>query len=93
MATSKSSKATHHLAAKAGQLMENASEEAGAAAHRSVKAVRGATHQLHDQASRASGSMVKYIQREPIKSVLIAAATGAALMALVNLLVRSRKRD
>jgi len=36
---------------------------------------------------------VKYIRREPVKSVLIAAAAGAALMALVDRMLRSRRRD
>ena len=33
-----------------------------------------------------------YIQREPAKSMLIAAATGAALMALLSLLTSVRSR-
>jgi hypothetical protein len=33
---------------------------------------------------------VAYIRDEPVKAMLIAAATGAALMALINLVSRSR---
>jgi ElaB/YqjD/DUF883 family membrane-anchored ribosome-binding protein len=35
---------------------------------------------------------VQYVRAEPVKAVLIAAATGAALMALVGLMSRSRDR-
>ena len=55
-----------------------------------VERVREASHQVRDGASRASEGTVNYIRHDPVKSVLIAAATGAALMALVSLLTRSR---
>jgi ElaB/YqjD/DUF883 family membrane-anchored ribosome-binding protein len=45
---------------------------------------------LRDQAMRAGTNTTHYIRAEPVKSVLMAAATGAALMALVSLLNRSR---
>jgi len=93
MATSKSAKRSHHIADEAGQLMEEAGEKSRAMAHRAVEAVRGSSHQLHDKASHAGDSVVKYIRRQPVKSVLIAAAAGATLMALVDLMLRSRRRD
>ena len=49
---------------------------------------RDAGHQVSDSAKRASEGTVNYIRHDPVKSVLIAAATGAALMALVSLLTR-----
>jgi len=93
MATSKSPKRSHPIAVEAGQLMEEAGEKSRHMAQRAVEAVRGGTRQLHVQASHAGDSVVKYIRREPVKSVLIAAAAGAALMALVDLMLRSRRRD
>jgi ElaB/YqjD/DUF883 family membrane-anchored ribosome-binding protein len=57
-----------------------------------VDRVRDATHQVHDGAVRATEGTASYIRQDPIKSVLIAAATGAALMALVSLLTRSNGR-
>jgi ElaB/YqjD/DUF883 family membrane-anchored ribosome-binding protein len=42
---------------------------------------------------RATDSTVNYIKDEPLKAMLIAAATGAALMALMALLNRSRQSD
>lgn len=69
---------------------ENAAESAEGAAQRSVAAVRAGSQHLLDRAHQASDRTVGYIQHEPVKSMLIAAATGAALMALVGLLTRQR---
>jgi hypothetical protein len=48
---------------------------------------------LRDKALRASDNTVGYIKDEPVKAMLIAAATGAALMALVSLITRSHRAD
>jgi hypothetical protein len=45
---------------------------------------------LRVKAGHASDNTVHYIQHEPVKAVLLAAVTGAALMALVSLISRSR---
>ena len=69
-------------------------DKAGNLAQRGLNAVQGAVHdgalQLRDQASDVTDTTVRYIQTEPFKAVLIAAATGAALMALVSMVSRSR---
>ena len=52
--------------------------------------VRDTSHQLRVKAGHASDNTVRYIQHEPVKAILMAAATGAALMALVSLISRSR---
>ena len=75
---------------QAAPLLNRASDQASALARRGVDAVRDTSQQLRDKALRASDTTVQYIKDEPVKSVLIAAATGAALMALVSLLARSR---
>jgi ElaB/YqjD/DUF883 family membrane-anchored ribosome-binding protein len=62
------------------------------AAQRSVAALRDGTQHLVDRAQHASDSTVTYIKGEPVKAMLIAAAAGATLMALVGLLTRSRDR-
>jgi ElaB/YqjD/DUF883 family membrane-anchored ribosome-binding protein len=61
--------------------------------HQGVDAVRETSQRLRDGALRASDTSVNYIKHEPVKSVLIAAATGAALMALISLLNRSHSRN
>lgn len=66
-------------------------DQLGALAQRGVDAVRDGSQQLRDKALRASDSAVGYVKDEPVKSMLIAAATGAALMALLGLVFRSRR--
>jgi ElaB/YqjD/DUF883 family membrane-anchored ribosome-binding protein len=70
-------------------LLSRGSEQIGALTQRSVNAVRDGTQHARDTALRASDSTVGYIRDEPVKAMLIAAATGAALMALVGLLTRA----
>lgn len=73
-------------------LLNRASEQAGALAQRSVSALRDGAQGLRDRATRATDTTVMYIKDEPLKAMLIAAATGAALMALVGMLSRSRRQ-
>ncbi len=75
---------------QATPLLNRASEQASALAQRGLDAVRDSSQQLRDKAVRASDTTVQYIKDEPVKAMLIAAATGAALMALVSLMGRSR---
>jgi ElaB/YqjD/DUF883 family membrane-anchored ribosome-binding protein len=81
------------LRQQAAPLLNRTAEQAGALAQRSVDAVRDGTQQLRDKALRVSDSTVNYVKEEPVKAMLIAAATGAALMALVNLMSGSRHRS
>jgi ElaB/YqjD/DUF883 family membrane-anchored ribosome-binding protein len=71
-------------------MIDRAAAQADALAARGLEAVRDGSQRLRESARHASEGTVHYIQAEPLKSVLIAAATGAALMALVSLLSRSR---
>jgi ElaB/YqjD/DUF883 family membrane-anchored ribosome-binding protein len=70
-------------------LLARAGEQASALAQRGVDAVRDRSLQVREQALRASDNTLNYIKDEPVKAVLIAAATGAVLMALIGLLRRS----
>lgn len=74
-------------------LLNRAADKAGALAMRSAKAVRDGSRQARATARQASERTVTYVRDEPVKSMLIAAATGAALLALFNLLTRSRARE
>jgi len=78
-------------------LMDQASHAADQVARSSqhlangvMDSVRDTSHQLRVKAEHASDNTVRYIQHEPVKALLMAAATGAALMALVSLISRSR---
>jgi ElaB/YqjD/DUF883 family membrane-anchored ribosome-binding protein len=64
--------------------------DAGTLAERGADAVRAGIRQARDNAQRASRSASQYIKSGPIKSLVIAAAVGAALMAVVGLVVRQR---
>jgi ElaB/YqjD/DUF883 family membrane-anchored ribosome-binding protein len=72
-------------------LISRLSAKAESVANRGAEAVRETSAQLRDKALRAQDNTVSYIKDEPVKSMLIAAATGAALMALVSLSTRSRR--
>lgn len=64
-------------------------DQASTMAHRSVDALRERSLHLREQAVRASDGTLAYVRDEPVKSMLIAAAAGAAIMAVLSLL-RSR---
>ena len=64
-------------------------DSVGRAMDQGMERMREGGQQVRDSAARASQGTVNYIRHDPIKSVLIAAATGAALMALVSLLTRT----
>ena len=70
----------------AGPALDGLANDAHSLALRSAEAVRHRTDQLRDRALHARDATRGYIQEEPLKAVLIAAATGAALVALGTLL-------
>lgn len=72
-------------------LINRLSTQAEAAARRGAEAVKETSAQLREKALRAQDSTVGYIKDEPVKAMLIAAATGAALMALISLASRSSR--
>ena len=71
---------------------QTAADAANAFLKSSADSVVQTTHHLRDSAQQATNKTTHYIREEPIKSVLIAAATGAVLMALVGLVSRSPGR-
>lgn len=75
---------------QAAPLLNRISSQAQAAASKTSEALRDTSAQLKEKALRAQDQTVGYIKDEPVKSMLIAAATGAALMALISLSTRSR---
>jgi ElaB/YqjD/DUF883 family membrane-anchored ribosome-binding protein len=76
----------NELRPQVAPLLERAGEQAGALAQRSADAVRERAQQLRAQTTRVSDGTLNYIKDEPVKAVLIAAAAGAALVALLGLL-------
>ena len=86
------SQSLQDLSHQATPLLERAANGASSLTHHGLDRLRESTHELRVKAEHAQESTVKYIQHEPVKSVLIAAATGAALMALISLVSHSRQR-
>jgi ElaB/YqjD/DUF883 family membrane-anchored ribosome-binding protein len=78
------------LRSTAAPALGRVAEQAGAFTQSGVDAVLNGSHRLADKARQASDGTVRYIQHEPLKSMLMAAATGAALMALVSLVAGRR---
>lgn len=87
------SASVHDLREQAVPALNRATEQASALAHRSLSSVRQASQHLRDKAARASDSTVNYVRDEPVKAMLIAAATGAVLMALMSMLSHTRHHD
>ena len=79
------------LRSQAAPMLNRTGDQIGALAQRGVDAVRDSSQHLRERALRASDSAVGYVKDEPVKAMLIAAATGAALMALLGLMARSRR--
>jgi ElaB/YqjD/DUF883 family membrane-anchored ribosome-binding protein len=78
------------LRGNAAPMLDHATERAASLAQRSLDAIRNSSQQLRDSARNTRAGTVHYVRHEPVKAMLIAAATGAALMALVTLATRSR---
>ena len=85
------SETVEQVRSKAGPALNKVTTQAEAAARRGMEAVRDTSHQLRERAHQASDMTVAYVKDEPIKAMLIAAATGALLMGLVALLSRSSR--
>ena len=75
------------------RVANDALDSLSSSVHHGVDAVRDTSQRLRDGALRISDTGVNYIKHEPIKSVLMAAATGAALMGIIALLNRPHTRN
>lgn len=87
---------TSNLADQTNSVIDQTShaiDQAGDLTKRGVQAVREGGQQLREKAQSMGETTVDYIQQEPVKAMLIAAATGAALMAMLNLINRSGHRN
>jgi ElaB/YqjD/DUF883 family membrane-anchored ribosome-binding protein len=73
----------------AGKVMNSVSTEAQNLANRSSQLLQEGTAQVRKQAEAARDATRGYIQQDPMKAVLIAAAAGAGLVLLGSLLTRS----
>jgi ElaB/YqjD/DUF883 family membrane-anchored ribosome-binding protein len=74
-------------------LLDRAKHQVGDYAQQGIEAVRTSSRQLRAGAQQATDGTLDYIRREPVKATLLAAAAGAALMALAGLISRAKRRD
>lgn len=70
--------------------MDKVSDQAQKLVQQGSEALHGTTQMVKDKAGQASDLAVDYTKGEPMKALLIAAATGALLMGFVTMLARSR---
>lgn len=80
-----------HLAAVAPGTLSRIAAQIDELTQRGVERAKLATETAKEQASRAGDRTVSYIKDEPVKSVLIAAAAGAALAALIGMMARTKR--
>jgi ElaB/YqjD/DUF883 family membrane-anchored ribosome-binding protein len=73
---------------QSGTALRQLAHQTETLAHEGVEAVREGAHQLREKSLQVKDATTNYIQHEPVKSVLIAAAVGATLMGLVALFSR-----
>lgn len=78
------------LRRQAAPLLNRAAESANAYLQHGLDAMHEGSDKVRAQARSASNRTVNYIKDEPVKSILIAAAAGAVLTALVQIASRSR---
>ncbi|HEY9065216.1 MAG TPA: hypothetical protein VIO33_09555 [Burkholderiaceae bacterium] len=76
---------------RVGPMLDRLSSRTQESMHRGVDAMRDASERLRERANRASDMTVGYIQQEPIKSVLMAALVGAAVVGIAGMLARWRR--
>jgi ElaB/YqjD/DUF883 family membrane-anchored ribosome-binding protein len=76
--------------ARAVPVINRVAGEAEQLARRGIDALRDGSDQMRAKVLRTSDHTIAYIKDEPVRSVLIAAAAGAALTLLASLLSRSR---
>lgn len=72
--------------------ISRAAAQADQVARRGIDKARQATAEVRERVQVAGDYTVGYIKDEPVKSVLMAAAAGALLAALIGLVARSDRR-
>jgi ElaB/YqjD/DUF883 family membrane-anchored ribosome-binding protein len=55
-----------------------------------AQSVGDATQRIRDTANQASESVTEYTKKNPVKAIMIAAASGVVLATLVRMITRSR---
>ena len=71
--------------------LKNAVDQTQSFVKQSMKSVSAASRQISDTASQVSDGVISYTRTNPIKAILIAAASGALLLTVIKALTPSRE--
>ncbi len=74
---------------QSGHAIQRLVHDTGDLAAQGAQSVRSSAHELRERSLRLRDATATYVQQEPVKSIFIAAAAGAALMGLLTLLSRT----
>ena len=77
-----------HCAQEAADSAQHQAQEAMDVVHASAQQMK---NQIHDFSDTVSRRTTQYVKNDPLKSMLIAAASGAALAAVFSYVTRSRR--
>lgn len=80
----------NRMACRSASLLKRASDEANDLARQVMAGVRDSSQDFQHSTHSVSEKTVRYVHDEPVKSLLMAATAGAALMVIANLIMRSR---
>ncbi len=78
---------------QAAPMVDRVAERASALAHQGVDTVRERSHQLSESAHRVADGTRSWVREEPVRSLLIAAAAGAVVVALLTAMGRTVPRN
>jgi ElaB/YqjD/DUF883 family membrane-anchored ribosome-binding protein len=79
------------LRSSAGSAISNTVARAQSIGRQGIDAVSDAAQRARDVASDTSDSVIRYTRANPVKAILIAAASGALLLSVIQLLKPSRR--
>ena len=85
--------AIHTARANVQPAIARIASQAETLARKSLDAVKDGAYHVRARAQNLGDVTVRYVKDEPVKAVLIAAATGAALMALLSLVNSARRNN
>lgn len=88
MNTSNTSDSSTHASPDTVPMFNHTAQSAEDLMQRGTDALRHTGEQLQERAHSIKETAGNYIRNEPVKSVLIAAATGAVLMGVLGLISR-----
>ena len=77
---------------KVGNLAEDAAASVQDLTHRSIERAREMSSHLRDRAYNAGNTTIGYVREQPMKTVLLAVAAGAAIAVLARLLSHRNDR-